>query len=78
LDSVFGVGSNPVAPILFRKKPIGENVEGRSHCGDKSREASLPMGQLGLDHALAAVQFTPLGVDHGAFGLRNLLRAILV
>jgi hypothetical protein len=30
------LGSNPVAPTFFRKKPFGENVEGRSHCGDKS------------------------------------------
>jgi hypothetical protein len=29
-------GSNPVAPTFFRKKPFGENVEGLSHCGDKS------------------------------------------
>ena len=36
LDSVFGVGSNPVASIFLRKKPFDENVERRSHCGDKS------------------------------------------
>jgi hypothetical protein len=28
LDSVFGVGSNPVAPTFFSNKPFGENVEG--------------------------------------------------
>src|SRR5579871_672015 len=29
-------GSNPVAPTFCREKPFGENVEGLSHCGDKS------------------------------------------
>src|SRR5208283_512889 len=29
-------GSNPFAPTVFREKPFGENVEGLSHCGDKS------------------------------------------
>jgi hypothetical protein len=27
-------GSNPLAPIVFRNEPFGENVEGLSHCGD--------------------------------------------
>ena len=28
LDSVFGVGSNPVAPTVFRERPLDEYVEG--------------------------------------------------
>ena len=29
-------GSNPLAPTFLRNEPFGENVEGLSHCGDKS------------------------------------------
>ena len=29
-------GSNPVAPTIFRNEPFGQQVEGLSHCGDKS------------------------------------------
>src|SRR3974390_2692960 len=36
------------------------------------------MSQLGFDRPFPPVQFSPLGVDHGPLGLRNLLRAILV
>ena len=36
LASAFGVGSNPVAPTFFRKKPFGKNVEGLSYFRDKS------------------------------------------
>ena len=28
--------SRPVAPTIFLEKPFGENVEGLSHCGDRS------------------------------------------
>jgi len=29
-------GTWRVAPTIFRNEPFGENVEGLSHCGDKS------------------------------------------
>jgi hypothetical protein len=36
LDSVFGVGSNPVAPTVFRNEPFGEHPEGLSYYRDGS------------------------------------------
>ena len=36
LDIPHQLGSNPVAPTFFRKKPFGEDVEGLRRCWDKS------------------------------------------
>jgi hypothetical protein len=30
------MGSNLVAPTIFRNKPFGQQVEGLSHCGDET------------------------------------------
>lgn len=44
-------GSNPVAPTFFRNEPFGENVEGLSHCGDKSYVVEHAVQKHGFEDA---------------------------
>ena len=47
LDSLTGgvevAGSNPVSPTIFQTKPFGQQVEGLSHCRDKTYVIESPV-----------------------------------